>query len=495
MALIPSDVKTLASSSKKRKNEVLEEEEYIARLEYLIERDYFPHLSSLRNMLNYLEEHDNYDLYTLRQTYRKLFPNLPSHNNKQEQEEIESGEKSGGGKMTIAQFFNRYISEDNQSFLTLQEKSIKQHRQKYHWMYEALDLLEDGSSTTSSSSLRRPGTLMLYYIGNKVLTVKERENIDRILDGNVDDDIDKRQNGLSTWAFRVRNQLMFYPELRDSQATCQMIPDASQHRPDRQSILPIQNEKNSSVGLITDFAFKAPSPRPPRMNNNVSSSSEKIVQRANVHALGNEVLQEMDDYLRGMAALSPLEMPHTPSSVGSMDNAMTMRAEIGNKRYREVEMTPLAVPGKGALASPLMTWGAVAATPLLLSSSSSSNRVPATPREYSGNNEKSRAESAGVAGPHFSMQPTRQRDKIALALDAKFKKRRASYVTPLRSSGDIHSQASVNSAQTWRRYSDDGLVGRTGNAIGATERRKLSDLSLAAQNLAKKINPQLAHRQ
>lgn len=492
MALIPSDVKTLASSStKKRKNEVLEEEEYIARLEYLIERDYFPHLSSLRNMLHYLEEHDNYDLHTLRQTYRKLFPNLPSHN-KLEQDEIKNGQESG--KMTIAQFFNRYISEDNQSFLTLQEKSVKQHREKYHWMYEALDLLEDGSSTTSSS-LRRPGMLMLYYIGNKVLTVKERENIDRILDGNVDDDIDKRQNGLSTWAFRVRNQLMFYPELRDSQAICQMVPDSSQQRPDRQTILPIQNEMKKNVGLITDFAFKAPSPRPPRTSNNVSSSSEKIVQRANVHALGNEVLQEMDDYLRGMATISPLEMPHTPSSVGSMDNVMATRAEIGDKRYREVEMTPLAVPGKGVLASPLMTWGAVAATPLLLSSSSSSNRAPATPREHNSSNEKSRAESVGTVGPHFSMQPTRQRDKIALALDAKFKKRRASYATPLRASGDIHSQASVNSAKTWRRYSDDGLVGRTGNAIGTTERRKLSDLSPAAQNLAKKINPQFARGQ
>ena len=86
--------KMLPPPPRKRKKEiVLPEDEYMERLGSIIERDFFPDLTSERRRV---EDEDH----------------------------------------TVDSFVNTHTTEDNRSFEKLQEKSLKKHRDKYWWAYE-----------------------------------------------------------------------------------------------------------------------------------------------------------------------------------------------------------------------------------------------------------------------------------------------------------------------------------------------------------------------
>eukprot|EP01040_Poterioochromonas_malhamensis_P019369 gene19369-22865_t len=194
---------TVAVPSRGRK-QVLEEEEYIGMLEEVIERQYFPHLAKMKKQLEFLQESERFSLHTLRAAYNQLVA-------RDIEEELEESRQN---TLTVQEFFNRFTSEDNESFKEIFAKDVADRRRKLHWLYESLDHLAitDGRQATSN---KKAGMLMLYHIGNKVLTSEERARVDAILDGErvVGDD---RPSQIDTWAFRVRNQLMFYPDLTDS---------------------------------------------------------------------------------------------------------------------------------------------------------------------------------------------------------------------------------------------------------------------------------------
>ena len=86
--------KMLPPPPRKRKKEiVLPEDEYMERLGSIIERDFFPDLTTERRRV---EDEDH----------------------------------------TVDSFVNTHTTEDNRSFEKLQEKSLKKHRDKYWWAYE-----------------------------------------------------------------------------------------------------------------------------------------------------------------------------------------------------------------------------------------------------------------------------------------------------------------------------------------------------------------------
>lgn len=156
----------------KRKKTVLDEDEYTNALEVIIERDFFPELTKQRHSA---------DADTLESLAATIKQN-PS--------------------ITLDKFVGNYISEDNQSFDELQEKDVKARRKKLHWMYEPQEKDE------------KSGMLMLYYMNGQKLSVEDRKKFDsnlEIADG------DSRPNGPDLWHFRVRNQLMFPPELNVSE--------------------------------------------------------------------------------------------------------------------------------------------------------------------------------------------------------------------------------------------------------------------------------------
>jgi hypothetical protein len=66
---------------------------------------------------------------------------------------------------------------------------------------------------------------MLYYMDNRKITAQERQRFDRLLNDKDSSDgpADSRKNGIESWRFRVRNQLMFPPELGTSEEICRVI--------------------------------------------------------------------------------------------------------------------------------------------------------------------------------------------------------------------------------------------------------------------------------
>jgi hypothetical protein len=304
-----------------RIRKVLDEENYISLLENVIERNYFPHLATMEKQLEYLDNNEIFDISTLRTIYKEIFPALPLQ--KQSKDTVShsfpSSSSSRGSlsersdpeekkveaeKLTIPDFFNSYISEDNYSFLTVQERDLQKFRKKYHWIYEPSSSLQltNGdedlrrrrlalpTSTTSStpSKAQRAGMLMLYYIDNKILSEEERKKLDDTLDGGEDNRIvgDNRPNnflgnardGSSHYNFHIRNSFMFYPSLKESEEVCQIrdpstasaaassssssLPSIEAYQ--RNPILPITN--TSSALMIHDD--------PNRKNND---NNEKLV--------------------------------------------------------------------------------------------------------------------------------------------------------------------------------------------------------------------------
>lgn len=245
--------------------------------------------------------------------------------------------------MRVDDFFNHYNSEDNASFNVLHENDREANRRKYHWAYESLDKAKNGQ-------------LMLYYQNGGVLSDEERKHFDGLLEAPSQRG-DERPSAPETWPIRARNQLMFPPELHTSDATCHVLRIENGEVPSQSSAL--SRVMNPHVGTAARAAKEILS-----HNTRLSASSQ------------------------GSSQPSPLEPPHTPSVYSEPDTAATT--------YRPVAMTPSPMPSSAA--SPLITWGDICATPVILDPQ---------PEETSA----------------FRFQETSEREKCALELDAKRRKK------------------------------------------------------------------------
>ena len=279
---------------------VLEEEEYVAALSRIIERDFFPALAELRR-----------------------------------EEDGPGAEALPGVGGSLDEFLAEHTSEDNASFEEVHRRDLEERRRRLHWAYAA----GDG---------RQEGMLALYHLGDRVLSVEDRQRMDRLLAEGADS-ADQRPNGANPWRFRVRNQLMFPPELEDSKDVCLMLQDAA---PGARA-LPAAPQL-----LLSDSSSRTGPP----------SRSDKAIAHRNTRL----------PLVAQRPEASPLERPHSPSEysqAGSLDvPAPSPHRHSGERSHRPVPMTPLIEPG--ALASPLITWGEVAATPLALSAEGAQRRDP-----------------------------------------------------------------------------------------------------------------------
>ena len=418
-----------------KRKKVLEEEDYVDALSHIIERDYFPQLAATR-------------------------PNS----------ELQNDATGKIDKLSVGSFFEEFTSYDNDSFAELQEQSTEAHRRKYHWLYE-LPALEG----EDCGKHRQSGMLMLYYLGDNVLSALQREKMDAILNGDEERVGDHRPNGVKPWRFRVRNQLMFPPELKASEDTCGMrnglpVPAISDGTagPVR-SILPgAQTAVTPSALLLNETVADDKSKFNTSVNNiqalqravvrynsrvDVSGGavrSEKLIQRRNTAftstgsapGLTAAQLHSWQQNYQSMQTVGrlcripglPLEEPHTPSlrSSAASDTSSTVGDGEGRpKQYLPVPMSPCPVPGEGALGSltPLFTWGDIEDSPLLLSGSSTSSTAPrplttqqiVTTGDSVRGHMKRMQEQALLEEeqdvPRFSLRPTSQRELIARSLD------------------------------------------------------------------------------
>jgi hypothetical protein len=564
----------LSLSGKKR---VLEEDEYVELLENVIEKNYFPHLSKLRSQLSYLNQHESFDLNLLRKTYNRLFPNLSSSNTV---ENVNTKKEEEEPQLSVDAFFRKYTSEDNQSFEQIHAKDLQEKRKKYHWMHEALDYaIEDGNNVQE----KKAGMLMLYYIGNQVLTAKERNRIDQILAGEKMIG-DERPNTLDSWAFRVRNQLMFYPELQDSLKISKVgdyqqtsLPSSTITTLQSQPLLLTENgSSNNNKSSVVLHEFKVPDlpakkrhhglpstastinkiqpiqhslqPYYPSSSSSSSSShsqGKKHIQPQSVYESGQSFTDSIDSYLRGissiimMTKITPLEAVHTPTTIASYSDqgdthhyqyhSKVQSAHSGNGDWDDesqsyhnnntnlstdsaipsqgpVQMTPMPIPGKGLLYSPLMTWGEVAATPLVLSTQQASNSHRINHDETTDQGMSYTVDSVDTGQIQFHFLPQRKREKLAHKLDTQRRKSSSVSSSVSLSTKNVSGSKSIVSL---RRSSYPPNTTTTTNPnppsttpLTATNtprytdmRTKLPNLSPVAQSLAIKLQKQQQFQQ
>jgi hypothetical protein len=341
--------------------------------------------------------------------------------------------------------------------------------------------------------------------------------------------------------FRVRNQLMFPPELAASEDTCDM------HAP-RTGMRTILPDAGAGLGLklltdgsdVQEGAFNNRSNNlealhraVARYNNRVSAAPdarhEKIIQKRNTDFLapsyGSEDArlslttaqllswQAASNGPQGQGASArtrwqrglALEAPHTPSLRSS--DAESSRSETSSvsgghahrrdRAYLPVPMSPCPIPGEGALGSltPLFTWGDVEDTPMLLGrqmTDTPTDRQPvqvdeAERRRWQAQALREEEESA----PRFSMRPASQRELLARRLDitssgARGDARPGRKWTPLIPSRMAEANDNESTDASMKRYYRGGASVQAGTLSSTKEPRSVdgSTNRSTAQRLA-----------
>ncbi|KII64712.1 Protein DGCR14 [Thelohanellus kitauei] len=108
---------------------VLKEEEYVSKIEEIVERDYFPDLERLRLRKEYQDAVDANDLNKIGEVQEKWGKAIEKEVSQQPFEQIDPSIK------TLDQFLSRHISEDNLSFKTIVNESREEMKKKFWYLH------------------------------------------------------------------------------------------------------------------------------------------------------------------------------------------------------------------------------------------------------------------------------------------------------------------------------------------------------------------------
>lgn len=248
MVSLPSRIKSQYHDTKRCKRQILPEDDYISLFEDIVERDYFPETKENKHKLKKKRLSSNQE--------KQDKAELEAETDFESKYESEIKNSIDIEDLDINSFISKYTSCDNASFESIQNKEMKDRREKYPWLYD----VDDG---------RIPGMLMLYYkngINNtttKPLTEYERIQFNQLIDAYENDinnpvfksgtSYDHRPAAPETCKFVVRNSLLFPPksvsEIESEQnseiARIQNAPISTSH-----AHAMLENGKNTSGNMV-----------------------------------------------------------------------------------------------------------------------------------------------------------------------------------------------------------------------------------------------------
>ena len=151
------------AAARKRKIKVMDEDEYVDKVEKIIERDFFPELEKLKAQSDYIDARERKDYETmsrLEEKYSGVRPDTgkrlqspatfetpldePRESDPKRPETVQDNNDNVSEKpaddteerVTLDKFMANHTSEDNESFIELQVEQERKHRIKNAWMYK-----------------------------------------------------------------------------------------------------------------------------------------------------------------------------------------------------------------------------------------------------------------------------------------------------------------------------------------------------------------------
>ncbi|XP_062107228.1 uncharacterized protein LOC133818390 [Humulus lupulus] len=368
------------SGSRPNGERVLDEDSYVAAIEKIIERDFFPDISKLRDRLDWLEAIKTSDPVQIRDAQLKIIerrgskvsirnpdgktqtpgstfmrnftpfdeldgktPKTPGFFNGVLPDGGEPGEGGDGGvdvSLSLDEFFRRYTSEDNESFSKILEKVNRKRKERYEYLTEGekedVQAIEDAKRN-------------------------------RITDGYGTSD--QPPSTLESWKYTAKNLLMYHPADRGE--------------------APLTEEERAI-----------------RMK-----SLEKEINRPNTRFHGKMMdTRPRDDgsvevLYTPVAGATPIPMDRTGDKTKKYDlddlrkTPNPFYIESGKKADNGYNFVRTPSPAPGVDESPFITWGEIEGTPLRLDAED-------TPIDIGGNGD----------GPHYSIPCPAVRDEKAHSL-------------------------------------------------------------------------------
>ena len=421
-----SDGKLVATTSNNRKQQtqprsILTEDEYTDTLKHIVTRDYFPAIHSLRRDDAILKARSQGDIASA-VTARRQFRKEESERDREWQENLkEEGEATAsttalsnhyGNKQinirkrprpikheSVTGFHARVTSEDNAEFEMNQERERRDLEAKMGVVYSA-NANKTGRLMIETALSKQDG----YAAGND-----DTDNHNSLLSDNIGLASDKfnaspsgiritdgRRGNTNTQGIS-KNGLFFEPEHQKQSATSNsdnllMPPPPTRDPNPTSSIIAFQQSKDQT--LTTDSrAYSSSSKQlhelveyiPKSAEPNINPPATRFPYQNESRLLPNNT-RNPNDIRRSNSHLSDTSASESTDLDASPRSLTRERAAYQKAKVREnetfVAMTPLIRPGggegrskgeTGAEDEPIMTWGNVASTPLVLGGGNSAD--------------------------------------------------------------------------------------------------------------------------